>query len=334
MNNKNLLNYVNREEYLKYLRTLEEDELLKEFNKADNLIKEVYYEFREIVNRFNLEYRIKVLDDIHHQTIKDYKEYINNYLNNLIVFLEQDYFSKIQSILNYVNEDKLMVNSYSYLISCENKSVEEVILYIYDMIKSELGMGIYDRFKYLYGELKRIYNSYLFNYGINDSMTDLNSLNLFFFDIRPGKYNQKALEYLVKTLTDLIEYISYEKVDYQGIFGEYIDKYNYDILRKYNCLNKLSLLLKETLVGIDFIDIVSCFENQKIKKIIDGNEEINLEEANDITTILYIKFFKEDLELNSIWEDIEKLRGKYNCSDVITGVRTGEPKDFLLLIGK
>lgn len=342
MVNKNLLEFPSKLEYIKYLKTLSNEEKEREFNVCDNLYSELFYRLRKGTETFNVEYRLKALDDIYYQKISDYQKYIVDYIEQIKKYLTKYYLEYIKEVPTHINTNKLMVNSYSYLISCENKTYEEAILILYDKITNEFNTGVFDRFKYLYSEVNRICDNFLNDlrvykteemiYGLILDTSDIFSS---LFDIELA-FNQETLEFIVQTLTNYFEMISLEKIDLQNFFKNHLEKENYEQLKKYNCLNKIALYLMTSFVSVDLSDILHCFKNKKIMKIIDGDKEIILNDTLTVDNILYIRFV---LDSSNVYKEVtDKYYSIYkeydSAVEVLPGFCYGNPKEVYIIIGK
>lgn len=328
---KNVLEFINKESFIEYLDTLSEKELELEFNLCDNLEKEVFHLLQNAVKNIFISFYCDQLDDIYLNKIDNLNEYCLNYFNNFSLYLDS-LSADINKLSKYNNTEELKVNSFSYLITCENKSIKEVIIYIYDMLltdnfdKMYPVKGLYNRLLLLVSTLKEKINEYLsqLNNGCDNNNCKSELIN-----------NNNNFNNIIETLFNLSEDISSIHFNSKRRFKELMNPSSFEILEKYNLINKLSLMLMNPLYGIDTRDIADVFNESKISKIIMNGKEIFINPIDEYTTIFNLMFNKENISFTDIEEKNKQLRLEYKEDvDILYGLVYREDSEVIIILGK
>lgn len=335
-NIKNLLLFKDKIEFIEYLNSLSNQELELEFNLSDNLYSKTYNLLENIVIQIFTDFYDRPLDDICYKKIDNYKEYYLGYLNDFLNYLNR-VTNDVFDLSNYANTEKLKVNSISYLIGLDNRDIKDVIIYAYDRILNEEYDGLYDRLIILINKLKKMIKKNLQELERNDDYEEIIWASLDETNrIYDFPCDQESLKKRLDLFMNLTELISCIKINYQEKLEKLIDNDTYQILEKYNMINKLSIMPVRSIIGIDYYDIADMFKNSKIIKIMDNQEEILFKQTDTCTGILYLKTTK-DCNISAVLEKSEKLREQYsknNDIDVLYGLKYGKEREIIIILGK
>jgi hypothetical protein len=333
---KNVLQFKCQEEVINYLNTLSQEELKQEFNIIDNLYSKLYHFLYSIVLEIFTKYYDKPLDDICFNKIENYEKYIEEYLIDFSKYI--DSISKdLKEFVFCVNKEKLMINSKSYLLKEDNSNIKEVIIEIYGKIINDDYNGTYNQLVLLVNKLKRHIECY--NYLKSEKRNYLSSFSEFFENINRLSYNRESLEIIVNDALKITEIISEEIILRKHDFKTLLSKENYEILEKYNLINKLAIILYSPIIGIDMVDLSNAFKGKKISKIIDNNIEREFNKTEENTNIIYLLGSKREDVLSIIYDKINQLERKYNNKNnddfyQISGLIIGEEREIIIVIGE
>ncbi len=321
---RNILKFKDKESLIRYLDNLKEEELILEFNVCDNLYEKINYIALNIEEEIDVNFRIKIIDDQYNQLINNDREYIINKLQELKKYLDK-IDKELIEIVEYYDTTKLMVNSLSYLINYENKSYKESILIIYDKLINEYHDGLYDR-------LKRM--SYRMNKYIEMKIDSISN-NLFLDEYFMGYY-QNNVDEMIKMLTKTLEYELGTIIDFNNFFETKLSKEHYQILKQTNCINKLGLINRPSLIGCDLHDVVMMFHDRQILIIENGDEKHNFIDNDDIQFegVINISFYSNFDNFN-LSEYEKKYRGfieKYKEIDPLFVCYKGDLKEITIYL--
>ena len=114
-------------------------------------------------------------------------------------------------------------------------------------------------------------------------------------------------------------------------FREFLTKEQYDTLTKYDLLKKFTQLATQvSIIGVDIVDIESCFKNAIITKIIINGEEIIL--SNKPSKKFIFLMYNEGGDLKYFFNRLEGYKNEYSPSidDYLIGLYGGEDSEFVI----
>lgn len=299
MENKVLL--YNKEEYKTYISELTEHKQKLEFNACDNLYSKLNQFYKEVIYYFDINYCLVINEALYYKDIKDYDKYLSELTKQLIkdIQIKKD---SLKEVIVSRNEEKLTVNSYSS--------------YLYNMTIVELLMNLYNKINSGYKEIQELLNR--IETIKKDSLCDIyNEMKSIIDDLGVEEFIDDIFE------PNVIKYDVYLK--------EKIKPETYEILEKFNCIEKLKLIKYPSLISVDLYDLVTFFSDSKIVKIIDGDNTIELNNEPP-KNMFFIYFVNKEITVNEVYDMVKQLSTTYNITEEkIIAVYQGKEKIFAIL---
>lgn len=244
------------------------------------------------INKYiQFECYVKYTDDLYYENIDNYHEYLSNMLSDIKAYFLKDV-------------EPYLTLEYVELEDCP------ILESPYD----------FKDFEYLPNvALNKLYTEMLCL--IDESLSFLSKVK---------EVNKEELIDTLSKVVKLTEKYTYYYIDKREIYKNTFTKEQYEIFEKYNCLNKITYLLKmPQLFGFDYTDFKSFLEDAKIQLIVDGDKEFIFgnEQSDGAVFITKADTFFE------LEENYQKYVKKYNLniSDKILSIDYNIKGDFLLL---
>ena len=120
-------------------------------------------------------------------------------------------------------------------------------------------------------------------------------------------------------------------IKYDVYLKEKIKPETYEILEKFNCIEKLKLIKYSSLISVDLYDLVVFFSDSKIVKIIDGDNTIELNNEPP-KNMFFIYFVNKEITVKEVYDMVKQLSTTYNITEEkIIAVYQGKEKIFAIL---
>lgn len=297
-NNKNL--------YSEYIKTLDILELSDEFNYL-TLIKEKVF---EIYNT--------LIDKLKNEIVPSTKDNLYSNLLSLKEYL-------LSTVLDFINNRNLKLSDEVHDKVSEKALIKDIISLYADIFVIPKPQDPFFGFEPMnYKELKVSYYDAVVNLYISLNMVIRKHIN----NISEDKVKD-IIDEVITAAEDYTEvYIIFEH-----IFRKQLTTEQYNILYKYNLLEKLKQLATEvSIVGFDLSDIINCFKNAIITKIIDNGEEIVLSNKRS-NQLIFVKYAK-DCKIPVFYDRLKFYKQKYapSIDDCLIGLYTGEDSEFVIYL--
>lgn len=300
------MKYTNKKLYIEYLKTLDILELSYEFNYL-TLIKEKVF---EIYNT--------LIDKLKNEIVPSTKDNLYSNLLSLKEYL-------LSTVLDFINNRNLKLSDEVHDNVSEKALIKDIISLYDDIFVIPKPQDPFFGFEPMnYKELKVSYYDAVVNLYISLNMVIRKHINNISED--------KVKDIIDEVITAAEEYTEVYII-FEHIFREQLTTEQYNILYKYNLLEKLKQLATEvSIVGFDLSDIINCLKNAIITKIIDNGEEIVLSNKRS-NQLIFVKYAK-DCKIPVFYDRLKFYKQKYTPSidDCLIGLYTGEDSEFVIYL--
>ena len=326
---KYIFSYFNKDELRTYLDSLTFDELCSCVNAIDHSLTELDRIVSELIYYIDIDIRIRILDDLYNRNINDYRMYLMNLVKQINNYFEDNiykYFNEhILEPTCYNNTKEIQYKHYIRVPLIDKETITDYILAVYSSaLKCDVKELKYWHFfntpcrPYSYPVIK------LLDKEMNKIVMEIEE-QLTEDNIDYEKYLSEISEKIKLVLEINTELI----IDTKEIFKSNLSLENYQILEKYNCLEKIGLCKYPSIWPVDFADAFGFFKDSKILKIIDGDKEYKINEGNPEKLFIVRICFNSTIK--DSYEFFLEMRRKYQC-DGDNIIIEYEGEDKLLVI--
>ena len=323
-----IVNNKSNAEAFEFLYRLELNELVEIASIIERSFVNLDKKLFELLKFLDIETRINILDDLYDNNIKQYKVYLHQKLEIIEKLLDEcvNYLNELFTLNYEVNKN----NYYNYInISLDDK--EKLINNIADVCSSLMEFKKDDLINWnLFSSPKNPYSYQvikLLNNDLKEYIEDMRKLLQVNSD-----YKNVLLEF-TKYLKKLLEEDTNLIIDSNSIFKDKLSFEQYEILERYNCLEKIGLIKYPSYVSFDLSDVVYFLENCQILRIIDCGQEIIINEGQPDKLIrIALRSDYDELGLNEISKDQNFDLTHYCCQDLITYDGKGNNRKLIILL--
>lgn len=263
---------MDKEQYLKYLLTLDIENLKIEATNTLNYLDNLVETYNDLINILENDIVEETKNILNFKENKILRNHLNNKLHKLQFYLEIE----VESFLNSKKEVNEIVDSYDRDLS--QAELLDDIMFNYSLIyevneyQSPLpDSKNQDKFKFLnysWFDALRLLHDELIN-KVDSYLVELSTLE----DSEVEWFAEKLLIEIIELTEEYCDHY----LDLSRCYKDLLSEENYKILTKYNCFNNVIKVMKSNVLkSFDFTDFKNFFNNSSIVKIINNDRQITL----------------------------------------------------------